>query len=137
MNLELQFVITPYGAIAGDPAQFRNIGSELVGFTYITASLVDGLGLTVMTSLIEPAQDNKAGSGDSLLLDPTQALAMISALRKGPEWAEVAKKNAVGEYSKDVAIILGDAEGDHTKIVFVSNANSQGSMQIEKRVSGI
>ncbi|MEM8540039.1 MAG: hypothetical protein AAGF25_03710 [Pseudomonadota bacterium] len=134
---ELKFVITPYGAIMGDPAQFKNIGSQMVGFTHITASLVDGMGLTIMTSLIEPAQNDKPGSGDVLMLNPTQALAMVGALRKGPEWAEVAKENAVGEYAKDVEIILGEADSDHTKIVFVADADSNGSMHIEKRVSGV
>lgn len=134
---ELKFVITPYGAILGDPAQFKNIGSQMVGFTHITASLVDGMGLTIMTSLIEPAQNDKPGTGDALMLNPTQALAMVGALRKGPEWADVAKENAVGEYAKDVEIILGEADSDHTKIVFVADAESNGSMQIEKRVSGV
>lgn len=134
---ELKFVITPYGAILGDPVQFTNIGSQMVGFTHVSASLVDGMGLTIMTGLIEPAQNDKPGGGDSVMLNPTQALAMVGALRKGPEWAEVAKKNVVGEYAKDVEIILGAADGDHTKIVFVSDADSNGSMHIEKRVSGV
>lgn len=134
---ELKFVITPLGAIAGDPAQFQNIGSELTGFTYLTSSLVEGLGLTIMVSLIEPAQNGNPGSGDALMLNPTQALVLVSGLRKGPEWADVAEKNAVGEYAKDVDLILGNADGDHTKIVFVSDAESRGSMHIEKRVSGI
>lgn len=134
---ELKFVITPYGAILGDPTQFKNIGSQMVGFTHVSASLVDGMGLTIMTGLIEPAQDGKPGGGDSVMLNPTQALAMVGALRKGPEWNDVAKKNAVGEYAKDVEIILGEAESDHTKIVFVADANSNGAMHIEKRVSGV
>lgn len=134
---ELKFVITPYGAILGDPTQFKNIGSQMVGFTHVSASLVDGMGLTIMTGLIEPAQDGKPGGGDSVMLNPTQALAMVGALRKGPEWNDVAKKNAVGEYAKDVDIILGEAESDHTKIVFVADANSNGAMHIEKRVSGV
>lgn len=134
---ELKFVITPYGAILGDPVQFKNIGSEAVGFTHVSTSLIEGMGLTVMTGLIEPAQDGKPGGGDSLMLNPTQALALVGALRKGPEWYDVAKANAVGEYAKDVEVILGSADGDHTKIVFVSDANSNGAMHIEKRVSGV
>lgn len=134
---ELKFVITPYGAILGDPVQFKNIGSQMVGFTHVSTSLIEGMGLTIMTGLIEPAQDGKPGGGDSVMLNPTQALALIGALRKGPEWNDVAKANSVGEYAKDVEIILGEADGDHTKIVFVSDAASEGAMHIEKRVSGV
>lgn len=134
---ELKFVITPYGAILGDPVQFNNIGAKTVGFTHVSTSLIEGMGLTIMAGLIEPAQDGKPGGGDSLMLNPTQALALVGALRKGPEWNEVAKENSVGEYAKDVEVILGSADGDHTKLVFVSDANSKGAMHIEKRVSGV
>ncbi len=134
---ELQFVITPYGSVLGDPAQFLNIGSRMTGFTYISTTLAEGQGLLLMASLIEPAQNDKPGSGDVVMLNPAQALAMVGALRKGPEWAEIAKQNAVGEYAKDVEILTGEADSDHTKIVFVTDASSDGVMHIEKRIAGI
>jgi hypothetical protein len=134
---ELKFVITPYGAILGDPVQFKNIGSQTVGFTHVSTSLIEGMGLTIMAGLIEPAQDGKPGGGDSLMLNPTQALALVGALRKGPEWNDVAKANLVGEYAKDVEVFLGQADGDHSKVVFVTDADSNGAMHIEKRVSGV
>ena len=130
--------ITPSGGVLGDPAPFMQLGIDQPGYTYVTHQVIDKIGMRVSASLIVPlAQGQAATSGGGFsMLTIEEAEAMAAALQKAPEWAAIAKENTVGEYAKDVAIITGEVSGDHSKIVFVSNADNEGAMQFEQSIAG-
>lgn len=135
---ESQFVITPFGAIIGDPAQVTDLSTDRTGFTYCSAVPDKDRGLLLMASIVVPAQDGAEGSGHSMMMTADQARTFIAHLRKAPEWARVAAENKVGLFSKPIGDVIG-AEGDaeHLAIKFVSDENSKGSVRIEHMLGGV
>lgn len=135
---ESQFVITPFGAIIGDPAQVTDLSTNRTGFTYCSAVPDKDRGLLLMASIVVPAQDGAEGGGHSMMMNVDQARMFISHLRKAPEWAKVAAENKVGLFSKPIGDVIG-AEGDaeHLAIKFVSDENSKGSVRIEHMLGGV
>ena len=135
---ESKFVITPFGAIIGDPAQLTDLSTDRIGFTYCSAVPDKDRGLLLMASIVIPAQGGAEGGGHAMMLPVDQARAFIAYLRKGPEWAKVASENKVGLFSKPIGDVIG-AEGDpeHLSIKFVSDEQSNGSVRIEHVLGGV
>jgi hypothetical protein len=135
---ESKFVITPFGAIIGDPAQLTDLSTGRIGFTYCSAVPDKDRGLLLMASIVIPAQGGADGGGHAMMLPVEQARAFIAFLRKGPEWAKVAADNKVGLFSKPIGDVIG-AEGDpeHLSIKFVSDEQSNGSVRIEHVLGGV
>ncbi|WP_339756750.1 hypothetical protein [uncultured Hoeflea sp.] len=135
---ESKFVITPFGAIIGDPAQLTDLSTGRIGFTYCSAVPDKDRGLLLMASIVIPAQGGADGGGHAMMLPVEQARAFITFLRKGPEWAKVAADNKVGLFSKPIGDVIG-AEGDpeHLSIKFVSDEQSNGSVRIEHVLGGV
>jgi len=135
---ETQFVITPFGSIIGDPAQVTDLSTDRTGFTYCSTYPDKDRGLLLMGSIVVPAQGGAEGGGHSMMLPVEQARNFISYLRKGPEWAKVARENKVGLFSKPIGDVIG-AEGDaeHLSIKFVSDEQSNGSVRIEHVLGGV
>lgn len=132
------FVITPFGAILGDPAQLTDIATDRTGYTHASTFADKDRGLVVMASLIIPAQDGAEGGGHAMMLTVERARDFIAFLRKGQDWAAVAAENKVGLFSKPVGDVIG-AKGDpeHLAILFVSDENNQGAIRIEHVLGGV
>lgn len=64
---EKQFVITPYGAILGDPVQLKVLGKDKIGFTFVTVT-PSADGVRTMLSIIEPQQNGEPGGGHALMM---------------------------------------------------------------------
>ena len=79
---ESQFVITPFGAIIGDPAQVTDLSTNRTGFTYCSAVPDKARGLLLMASIVVPAQDGAEGGGHSMMMNVDQARMFIAHLRK-------------------------------------------------------
>lgn len=135
---EKQFVITPYGAIIGDPAQLIELGSDRVAYSFCTTTPDANRGLLLMASIVIPAQNGSDGGGHAMMMSVDQARAFIAHLRKAPEWAEVAAANKVGLFSKPIGDVIG-AEGDaeHFAVLFVSDEKSNGSVRLEHVLGGV
>lgn len=135
---ESKFVITPFGAIIGDPAQVIDLGTDRIGFTYCSAVPDKNRGMLLMASIVIPAQDGAEGGGHAMMMPVEEARNFIGYLRKGPEWAKVAAENKVGLFSKPIGDVIG-AEGDaeHLSIKFVSDEQSKGSVRIEHVLGGV
>ena len=135
---ESKFVITPFGAIIGDPAQVIDLGTDRIGFTYCSAVPDKNRGMLLMASIVIPAQDGAEGGGHAMMMPVEEARKFIGYLRKGPEWAKVAAENKVGLFSKPIGDVIG-AEGDaeHLSIKFVSDEQSKGSVRIEHVLGGV
>lgn len=133
-----KFVITPFGAIIGDPAQVIDLGTDRIGFTYCSAVPDKNRGMLLMASIVIPAQDGAEGGGHAMMMPVEEARNFIGYLRKGPEWAKVAAENKVGLFSKPIGDVIG-AEGDaeHLSIKFVSDEQSKGSVRIEHVLGGV
>jgi len=137
-NPESKFVITPFGAIIGDPAQVNDLSTGRIGFTYCSAVPDKDRGLLLMASIVIPAQDGAEGGGHSMMLPVEQARNFIAFLRKGPEWADVASENKVGLFSKPIGDVIGsEGEAEHLSIKFVSDEQSNGSVRIEHVLGGV
>lgn len=135
---ESQFVITPYGAMMGDPAQVTDLSTERTGFTYCTAVPDKDRGLLLMASIVVPAQNGADGGGHAMMMPVEQARNFIAYLRKGPEWAKVAAENKVGLFSKPIGDVIGaEGEAEHLSIKFVSDEQSNGSVRIEHVLGGV
>lgn len=133
-----QFVITPYGAILGDPAQFLELGSDRTGFTYCATAPNKERGLLLMASLVIPAQGNSDGGGHALMMSVDEARNFIAYLRKAPEWSKVAADNKVGEFSKLIGDVVGnEGAGEHLAVLFVSDDQSRGAVRIEHTLGGV
>ena len=132
-----KFTIYKKSALLGDPAFFISVGSGRQGGTYVQTSLVPGKGLQVIASLVELAQAGQPGSGDALVLTQEQTQTLIGLLRKAPKWSEIAKANAVGDYSKLIGYVQG-SKGDDNRIevVFVSLSDNSTAVQIEHYIAG-
>lgn len=133
---EKQFTIMLDSSVLGDPTPFTQLGTDRKRYTYVTHSLTEGFGMTVNFSPIIPLAEGEAASsgGGHLMMKLDEAGKMAAALRKAPEWAKVAKENKVGEYAKDIAVFLGEENGDHSKVVFVSDAANEGAIHIEQKI---
>lgn len=135
---ESKFVITPFGAIIGDPAQVTDLSTDRIGFTYCSTVPDKDRGLLLMASIVIPAQGGAEGGGHAMMLPVDQALAFIAYLRKGPEWAKVASENKVGLFSKPIGDVIGaDGDPEHLSIKFVSDEQSNGSVRIEHVLGGV
>jgi hypothetical protein len=133
-----KFVITPFGAIIGDPAQVTDLSTDRIGFTHCSTFPDKNRGLLLMASIVIPAQDGAEGGGHGMMLSVDQARDFIANLRKGPEWAEVARENKVGLFSKAIGDVIGtDGEAEHLSIKFVSDEDSNGSVRIEHVLGGV
>lgn len=129
---ESKFIITPFGAILGDPTQLTDLSTGRTGFTYCSTIPDKDRGLLLMASVIIPAQDGAAGGGHAMMLTVDQARVFIANLRKGREWATVAAENRVGLFSKPIGDVIGaEGEAEHLSIKFVSDAQNNGSVRIE------
>ncbi|MDF1607740.1 hypothetical protein PZ897_06085 [Hoeflea sp. YIM 152468] len=135
---ESKFVITPFGAIIGDPAQLTDLASGRTGFTHCSAFPDKNRGLLLMASIVIPAQDGAEGGGHGMMMQVDQARAFIAYLRKGPEWATVARENKVGLFSKPIGDVIGtEGEAEHLSVRFVSDEQSNGSVRIEHVLGGV
>lgn len=135
---QIQFVITPYGAIIGDPAQLTELGSGRVGFTHCATTPDKNRGLLLMASIVIPAQDGTEGGGHSMMMTVEQAWTFVALLRKAPDWAKVAVENKVGLFSKPIGDVIGaEGEAEHLSVRFVSDAQSNGSVRIEHMLGGV
>ncbi|PHR20066.1 MAG: hypothetical protein COA37_16345 [Hoeflea sp.] len=133
-----KFVITPFGAIIGDPAQVIDLSTDRIGFTYCSTFPDKNRGMLLMASIVIPAQDGAEGGGHSMMLSVDQARNFIAFLRKGPEWADVASENKVGLFSKPIGDVIGsEGEAEHLSIKFVSDEQSNGSVRIEHVLGGV
>ena len=133
-----KFVITPFGAIIGDPAQLTELGSGRTGFTYCATAPDKNRGLLLMASLVIPAQNGSDGGGHSMMMSVDQARTFIALLRKAPDWAKVAAENKVGLFSKPIGDVIGtEGEAEHLSIRFVSDAQSNGTVRIEHVLGGV
>ena len=94
---ESQFVITPFGAIIGDPAQVTDLSTGRTGFTYCSAVPDKDRALLLVASIVGPAQDGAEGGGHSMMMTVDQARTFIAHLRKAPEWAKVAAEMKKGD----------------------------------------
>ncbi|MGJ8569879.1 MAG: hypothetical protein ACSHXI_04155 [Hoeflea sp.] len=137
-NPESKFVITPFGAIIGDPAQVSDLSTDRIGFTYCSAVPDKNRGLLLMASIVIPAQGGAEGGGHAMMMQVEQARNFIAYLRKGPEWANVASENKVGLFSKPIGDVIGTkGDAEHLSIKFVSDEQSQGSVRIEHVLGGV
>ncbi|MBU4528370.1 MAG: hypothetical protein KUA43_09300 [Hoeflea sp.] len=135
---EIQFVITPFGAILGDPAQLTELGSGRTGYTYCSTAPDKDRGLLLMASIIIPAQDGADGGGHAMMMTVEQARNFLALLRKAPDWARVAAENKVGLFSKPIGDVIGaEGEAEHLSIRFVSDDLSRGSVRIEHVLGGV
>ncbi|SOE08874.1 hypothetical protein SAMN05877838_0605 [Hoeflea halophila] len=135
---ESQFVITPFGAIIGDPAQVTDLSTDRIGFTYCSAVPDKNRGMLLMASIVIPAQDGAEGGGHAMMLPVEEARNFIAYLRKAPEWAEVASENKVGLFSKPIGDVIGsEGDAEHLSIKFVSDEDSKGSVRIEHVLGGV
>ncbi|MBC7283428.1 hypothetical protein [Hoeflea sp.] len=135
---EIQFVITPFGAILGDPAQLTELGSGRTGFTYCATTPDKDRGLLLMASIVIPAQGGADGGGHSMVMTVDQARVFAALLRKAPEWARIAAENKVGLFSKPIGDVIGtEGEAEYLSVRFVSDAQSNGSVRIEHVLGGI
>lgn len=135
---ESKFVITPFGAIIGDPAQVTDLSTDRTGFTYCSAVPDKNRGLLLMASIVVPAQGGAEGGGHSMMMNVDQARNFIAHLRKGPDWAKVAAENKVGLFSKPIGDVIGvEGEAEHLSIKFVSDEQSNGSVRIEHVLGGV
>jgi len=135
---EIQFVITPFGAILGDPAQLTELGSGRTGFTYCSTVPDKDRGLLLMASIVIPAQDGAEGGGHSMMMTVDQARVFVALLRKAPDWARVAADNQVGLFSKPIGDVIGaKGEGEHLSVRFVADEQSKGSVRIEHVLGGV
>jgi len=133
-----KFVITPFGAIIGDPAQVTDLSTDRTGFTYCSAVPDKSRGLLLMASIVVPAQGGADGGGHAMMMPVEQARTFIAYLRKGPEWAKVAAENKVGLFSKPIGDVIGtEGDAEHLSIKFVSDEQSQGSVRIEHVLGGV
>lgn len=133
-----KFVITPYGAILGDPAQLTDLSTERTGFTHCSTFPDKDRGMLLMASVIVPAQDGAEGRGHGMMMTVDQARSFIGYLRKGPEWAKVAAENKVGLFSKPIGDVIGsEGDAEHLSIKFVSDEKSQGAVRIEHVLGGV
>ncbi len=133
-----KFVITPFGAIIGDPAQVIDLGTDRIGFTYCSAVPDKNRGMLLMASIVIPAQDGADGSGHAMMMPVEEARNFIAYLRKGPEWAKVASENKVGLFSKPIGDVIGsEGDAEHLSIKFVSDEDSQGSVRVEHVLGGV
>ncbi|MCY0095790.1 hypothetical protein [Hoeflea ulvae] len=134
----IQFVITPYGSILGDPAQVTDLSTDRIGFTYCSTVPDKDRGLLLMASVMVPAQDGADGGGHAMMMTVDQARNFIAHLRKGREWATVAAENKVGLFSKPIGDVIGtEGEAEHLSIIFVSDAQSNGSVRIDHVLGGV
>ncbi|WP_394688635.1 hypothetical protein [Hoeflea sp.] len=133
-----QFVITPFGAIIGDPAQLTDLTTGRTGYSYCSTFADKDRGLILMASVVLPQQDGAEGGGHGMMMTEQQARDFIAFLRKAPEWADVAAQNKVGLFSKPIGDVIG-VEGDpeHLAVKFVSDAESRGSIRIEHMLGGV
>ncbi|MEM5472139.1 hypothetical protein WNZ14_10425 [Hoeflea sp. AS60] len=135
---ESKFVITPFGAIIGDPAQVTDLSTDRTGFTYCSAVPDKDRGLLLLASIMVPAQNGAEGGGHAMMMSVDQARNFIAHLRKGPEWAKVAADNKVGLFSKPIGDVIGvEGEVEHLAIKFVSDEQSNGSVRIEHMLGGV
>ncbi len=135
---ENKFVITPFGAIIGDPAQVTDLSTDRTGFTYCSAVPDKDRGLLLLASIMVPAQNGAEGGGHAMMMSVDQARTFIAHLRKGPEWAKVAAENKVGLFSKPIGDVIGvEGEAEHLAIKFVSDEQSNGSVRIEHMLGGV
>lgn len=135
---EIQFVITPFGAILGDPAQAEELGSGRAGFTYCTTAPDKDRGLLLMASIVIPAQNGSDGGGHSMMMTVEQARNFLAFLRKAPDWTSVAASNKVGLFSKPIGDVIGtEGEAEHLSVKFVSDEQSIGSVRIEHVLGGV
>jgi hypothetical protein len=70
---ESKFVITPFGAIIGDPAQVTDLSTDRIGFTYCSAMPDKTRGMLLMASIVIPAQGGADGGGHSMMMSVDQA----------------------------------------------------------------
>lgn len=135
---ETKFVITPFGAIIGDPAQLTELGSGRTGYTYCATAPDKVRGLLLMASIVIPAQDGADGGGHSMMMTVEQARGFVALLRKAPDWAKVAVENKVGLFTKPIGDVIGsEGEPEHLSVKFVSDAQSNGSVRIEHVLGGV
>ena len=133
-----QFIITPFGAILGDPAQVTDLSTDRIGYTHCSTFPDKDRGLLLMVSIIVPAQDGADGGGHGMMLPVEQARNFIALLRKAPEWAKVAAENKVGLFSKPIGDVIGaEGEAEHLSVKFVSDEQSNGSVRIEHVLGGV
>lgn len=135
---DIKFVITPFGALGGDPAQVTDLATDRTGFTFCSAVPDKDRGLLLMASIVVPAQNGAEGGGHAMMMMVDQAREFIALLRKAPDWAKVASDNKVGLFSKPIGDVIGaEGEAEHLSIKFVSDEQSHGSVRIEHVLGGV
>lgn len=95
---EKQFVITPHGAIMGDPVQLKVLGKDKVAFTVVTVTPTAD-GVRTMLSIIEPAQNGEPGGGHALMMSLLEVELLLKLLNDTQN-ADVASLEKYGERHK-------------------------------------
>lgn len=114
---EKKFIITPYGAIIGDPVQLKVLGKDRVAFTVVTVTPTTE-GITTMLSLIEPQQNGEPGGGDVLMMSLVEVELLLKFLNETQN-ADVSSLEDYGERHKLVGRVAGpDAPMGEISVLF-------------------
>lgn len=133
-----KFVITPYGAILGDPVQLKVLGKDRVAYTVVTVNpSVDGV--RTMLSLIEPQQNGEPGGGHALMMSLVEVEQLLMLLNDTQN-ADVKGLEKYGERHKlvgrvtepnapmgEIAVLFNaeDVERENIRIVHVLGGTPQ------------
>ncbi|MEW7006633.1 hypothetical protein [Lentilitoribacter sp. EG35] len=133
-----QFVITPFGAIMGDPVQVKVLGKDKVGFTVVTVTPTSD-GVTAMLSIIEPQQNGEPGGGHALMMSLVEVEQLMKLLNDTQN-ADVVSLENYGEHHKlvgrvtepnapmgEIAVLFNakDVERNNIRIVHILGGTPQ------------
>lgn len=135
---EKQFVITPYGAILGDPVQLKVLGKDKVAFTAVTVT-PSTEGIRTILAIIEPQQGGEPGGGHALMMSLAEVDLLLKLLDEARN-SDVASLEDYGERHKlvgrvtepnapmgEIAVLFNakDVERKNIRIVHVLGGTPQ------------
>lgn len=132
---EKQFVITPHGAIMGDPVQLKVISNNKVAFTVVTVTPSPN-GLMTMLSIIEPQQNGEPGGGYGLILSSEQ-VDLLKELLLRTQTVPLSELENYGEHHKLVGhVALPDIPSGEIAILFKADDVEKSSVRIVQIIGG-
>jgi len=111
-------------------------GTKSIGEMWIDSDVVPSKGLVIKLNFVDPGHAlDKVAHSTQLL--PAQANAMASLLAKGEKWTEIAQKNKVGRFSKQLGFIAGsEDEKNRMAVNFKSYEDGSTAVQLEEVIAG-
>lgn len=132
---EKKFVITPYGAILGDPVQLKVLGKDNVAFTVVTVTPTAD-GIRTMLSIIEPQQKGEPGGGDVLMMSLVEVEHLLKLLNDTQN-ADVASLENYGERHKLVGRVTEpDAPTGEIAVLFNAKDVDRANIRIVHVLGG-